>query len=83
MRNFPVGFGGLCKLGFLHGTTVVFLLGLKIARMLAGIKNRKSNDPHKWYFPSAISSTSEGQTLELCVEMGAHRSSFQVNNSSM
>jgi hypothetical protein len=51
MRHFPVGLGGLACNGF-YTARLWFLLALKIARMLAGIKNRKSNDPHKWYFPN-------------------------------
>ena len=52
--------------------------------MLAGIKNRKSNDPHKWYFPNGnIPHISKTQVLELCREMDPSLSSFHVNNSTM
>ena len=52
--------------------------------MLAGIKNRKSNDPHKWYFPNGnIPHISRTQALELCRETDPSWSSFHVNNSTM
>lgn len=51
IKIYPQGWVACASWGFC-AARLWFLLALKIARMLAGIKNRKSNDPHKWYFPN-------------------------------